>query len=105
MTIMEYLEEAAAEIRSLLEDRVRRLGECQISSDTIKKTLAERFSNTKPSALWLSRYVACYLLGAGLLKVWDTKKRKTGYGQTLIIYQVVVDKVQNSYLPSLGFSE
>jgi len=102
MTLIEsQATEAFGEMLSLIQERVRRAGKCQISSNTIRKTLASRIGLTPIGARFIQYFVEGQLRGLGILEVshviQEGKKR-------LVIYDIDPEQLQLYLLDSISIS-
>ncbi len=87
MTLAEaYSAEALNEVLGLLRERVRRIGECQVTSRSLRKIIRTRFVLNMHAATRICNSIVDDLLAAGVLERWDSKPRCR-------IYRVNTDRV------------
>ena len=81
-------EEALADILKVLRERVKRYGECQITTKSLGAIISQRMGRGGTDTILLREFVLGYLTAKGILTFWDEVTR---HQSKLVIYQVNIN--------------
>lgn len=86
-------EEALAQVLDVLRERVKRCGECQVTTTSLRIIIAKHLGVSSSFAKFLREFVLGYLVAKDILIFWDETTRNQG---RLLTYQVNTFALNNT---------
>ena len=87
-----WRKEAVAEVLEVLRAKVRRCGECQVTTKSLGAIIRQRFGLRGTAGGFLREFVLGYLIAKDILMFWDEKILND---RRIAIYQVNTDVLNN----------